>query len=123
MTNTDYPSTNEDRPQTKLLDNDLFIQLGSGGDGYAPALLAEYGRADQVIEQQEFDWGVLATITFPANADRPARTTHLVFGGCWEPQAREYLVSIGLGGVQITTVFTSDTVVRAGAPAEDSDDL
>ena len=72
---------------------------------------------------KEFDWGVLATIAFPANPHRPARTTHLVFGGCWEPQAREYLVSIGLGGVQITTVYTSDTVVRAGAPAEDSDDL
>jgi Catalase len=29
--------------------------------------------------------GVLATITFPANRHRPAKTTHLVFGGCWEP--------------------------------------
>ena len=85
-------------------------------DGDAAALLAEYGRADQVIEQQEFDWGILATITFPANLHRPARTTHLVFGGRREPQAREYLVSVGLGGVQITTVHAPDTVVRAGAP-------
>lgn len=123
MTNMDYLSVNEDRPLVKLLDDGLFIQLGSGGAGYAAALLAEYGRADEVIELQEFEWGILATISFPANLNRPAKTTHLVLGGCWEPQAREYLVSVGLGGLPITTVYAPDAVVRTGAPADDPDDL
>ena len=67
----------------------MVTMSSTSRDGDAAALLAEYGRADQVIEQQEFDWGILATITFPANLHRPARTTHLVFGGRREPQARE----------------------------------
>lgn len=115
---------NAEPPQVKLLADELFVQLGAGGEGYTDLLFDEYGRPGQVMEQQEFGWGILTTITFPANAARPAWTTHLIFGRCLEPQVREYLVSIGLGGVPITTVYAPGAVVEGGgAPADDPDEL
>lgn len=96
---------NGEQPQVKLLDPVLFEQLGAGDDRYAELLLAEYGRADQVIVRHEVPHGVLHYIQFEERPDRPAWTTHLVFGGATEPQVREYLVTIGLGAVETHIVY------------------
>ncbi|MBV8931163.1 MAG: hypothetical protein JO285_01200 [Kutzneria sp.] len=113
-----------ERPQVKVLTEELFVQLGAGQQGYAEALLAEYGRADEVVDQRRLREGTLCVIGFPEAPGRPAWTTHLIFGGCTEPQAREYLVSIGLGGVPISTVYPPAGVIPDGqAPADSPDEL
>lgn len=112
---------NGEHPQVKLLADELFVELGAGGDGYSDLLFAEYGHPEQAVDQQEFRWGVLTTISFPASAARPEWVTHLIFGGCAEPQAREYLVSVGLGGVPIATVYGPGATVEEN-PAEDPED-
>jgi hypothetical protein len=71
--------------------------------------------------RQEVPWGVLYYIQFEELPDRPAWTTHLIFGNCTEPQAREYLVSIGLGAVGIHTVYGANSVVEEAL--EEVDDL
>lgn len=102
---SEIASWNGEQPQVKLLDPVLFGQLGAGEGGYAELLLAEYGRADQVIVRREVPHGVLHYIQFEERPDRLAWTTHLIFGGATEPQVREYLVTIGLGSVEIHTVY------------------
>lgn len=103
----------------KLLDQVLFEQLGAGGGRYAELLLAEYGRPEQVIVRHEVRWGVLHYIQFPELPERPVWTTHLIFGGCTEPQAREYLVTVGLGSVEIHTVYGETEQIPDDPPPVD----
>ncbi|GAA0593064.1 hypothetical protein GCM10010174_05170 [Kutzneria viridogrisea] len=102
------------RPMVKMLTGELFLQLGAGDDRYLAALLTEYGRGDQVIEQQPVHTGTLCAIRFPATEDRDELITHLIYGGCSESQAREHLVSIGLGGLPIAWVYPPDATIEAG---------
>ena len=114
-------SWNDEQPQVKLLDPVLFEQLGAGGGRYAELLLAEYGRSGQVIKRAEVPHGVLHYIQFEEQPGRPAWTTHLIFAGATEPQVREYLVSLGLGSVEIHTVYGA--FERIEDPPEEVDEL
>ncbi|MFI9388105.1 hypothetical protein [Kutzneria sp. NPDC052558] len=102
---SELASWNGEQPQIKLLDPVLFEQLGAGGGAYEELLLAEYGRPGQVIERAEVPHGLLHYIQFDEQPGRPAWTTHLIFARATEPQVREYLVTIGLGSVEIHTVY------------------
>jgi hypothetical protein len=118
---SEIASWNGEQPQVKLLDPVLFGQLGAGQGRYTELLLAEYGRGDQIIERREVPHGVLHFIQFEELPGRPAWTTHLIFGGATEPQVREYLVSIGLGSVEIHTVYgATEPIIEV---PEEVDDL
>ncbi|KAA2261494.1 hypothetical protein F0L68_17105 [Solihabitans fulvus] len=110
-------------PEVKLLDERLYVQLAPESDDFQATLLAEYGRPGQVATRHDFRWGTLTAIAFPAAPERPEWITHLVFGGCTEPQAREHLVAIGLGGAPITTVYPPGVPIEGGSPSDDPDEL
>ena len=118
---SELASWNGEQPQVKLLDPVLFEQLGSGGGRYAELLMAEYGRPEQVIERGEVPHGVLHYIQFEEQPGRPAWTTHLIFAVATEPQVREYLVTLGLGAVEIHTVYNATE--RIEEPPEEVDEL
>lgn len=117
---SELASWNGEQPQVKLLDPVLFEQLGAGSAGYTELLLAEYGRPEQVIARGEVPHGLLHYIQFEEQPGRPAWTTHLIFGAATEPQVREYLVTIGLGSVEVHTVYGATAPIY-DAP-EDPDD-
>jgi hypothetical protein len=117
---SEIASWNGEQPQVKLLDPVLFGQLGAGGGAYAELLLAEYGRPEQVIERGEVPHGILHYIQFEEAPGRPAWTTHLIFGGSTEPQVREYLVTIGLGSVEVHTVYgATEPIIEVPEEADD----
>jgi hypothetical protein len=118
---SEIASWNGEHPQVKLLDPVLFEQLGAGHGRYTELLLAEWGRPEQVIERGEVPHGLLHYIQFEERPDRPAWTTHLIFAGATEPQVREYLVTIGLGSVEVHTVYGATEPIY-DAP-EDVDEL
>ena len=115
---SELASWNGEQPQVKLLDPVLFGQLGAGDGQYTELLLAEWGRPEQVIERGEVPHGILHYIQFEERPDRPAWTTHLIFAGATEPQVREFLVTIGLGSVEVHTVYGATEPIFPTPPEE-----